>query len=206
MNLKKYLSSLTKIMVLVGLILSFNTYQTAWAMELQNATIFTQPRTVVPFKLQTDNGNSFSNENLKGHWSLLFYGFTNCAMICPTTMTELNKMYQILAKDKQQVLPQVVFISVDPERDTIKRLHNYVHSFNPHFIGVTGDEKELATLAKHMGAMYMKVRDKKDPTHYYIDHSAFIILVNPKGQMVGILSSPHEAENMANNFKQITQA
>lgn len=204
--MKKYFRSLTKVILSLGLILGFSAYLPVWAMDLEYATVFSQPRAIAPFKLQDDKGEHFSNANLKGHWSLLFFGFTNCAMICPTTMTELNKMYQLLTKAKEQVLPQVVFISVDPERDTLKRLHNYVHAFNPNFVGVTGDEKELAKLAKNVGAMYMKVVDKDDPNQYYIDHSAFIILVNPEGHMYGIFSSPHEADNMAKNFVAISKS
>lgn len=206
MRIKKYLSQVKRVCLVAVLSLTLGGFQTVMAQEMENATVFTQPRAITPFKLQDDAGKSFTNTNLMGHWSLLFFGFTNCAMICPTTMTELNKMYQLLEKDKIKNLPQVIFISVDPERDTVKRVHDYVRSFNPNFIGVTGKEKEIATLAKQLGVMFMKLPNKENPKDYAIDHSAFIVLVDPNGQAYGIFSSPHQAEDMAQNYKQITKA
>jgi len=196
----KRVSQLTKILWLFCCGFSVTT---GYAAEMQNATVFNQPRNIAAFKLQDDAGKPFTNANLQGHWSLLFFGFTNCAMICPTTMTELNKMYQILQKAKVEQLPQVVFISVDPERDSIKRIHDYVVSFNPKFIGATGEESQIVSLTKQMGVMFMKIADKDDPKKYAIDHSAFVVLVNPKGQMYGIFSSPHQAEEMAKSYQQI---
>jgi protein SCO1/2 len=188
-------------MLMLATLVAFPSY----AADMENATVFTQPRAIKPFKLQDDVGKPFTNANLIGHWSLLFFGFTNCAMICPTTMTELNKMYQLLEKETVKNLPQVVFISVDPERDTLKRIHDYVRSFNTNFVGATGDEKELAILAKQLGVMFMKLPNKENPKHYAVDHSAFAVLVNPKGQAYGIFSTPHEADDMAKNYKLITK-
>ncbi len=177
----------------------------AMAAELENATVYQQPRAIAPFTLQTTDGQQFTKQDLQGHWSLLFFGFTNCAMICPTTMTELNKMYQQLQQAKVKDLPQVVFISVDPERDSLKRIHGYVKAFNPAFMGATGSEAELTKLSRQLGVMYMKVRDRKDPKHYAIDHSAFVVLVNPQGQAYGLMTTPHKADTLAHNYRQITQ-
>ncbi|MDF2867360.1 MAG: Electron transport protein SCO1/SenC [Gammaproteobacteria bacterium] len=205
MKLNSYFAQLKAVFKAFIVVSAMLSIQTSYAAEMENATVFTQPRTIAPFKLQDDSGKTFTNANLTDHWSLLFFGFTNCAMICPTNMTELNKMYQLLEKSKVKELPQVVFISVDPERDTVKRVHDYVRSFNPNFVGVTGDEKQISALSKQMGAMYMKLANKENPKNYDIDHSAFMMLVDPKGQMYGIFSSPHEAKTMAKNFKQITK-
>lgn len=206
MKFNNYFSKLKRLFVASIAVLAVLNIPTGYAMDTENATIFTQPRVIAPFKLQDDAGKPFTNASLTNHWSLLFFGFTNCAMICPTIMTELNKMYQLLEKDGVKQLPQVVFISVDPERDTVKRVHDYVRSFNANFVGVTGDEKQISALSKQMGAMYLKIANKDDPKNYDIDHSAFIMLVDPKGQMYGILSSPHQAKIMAKNFKQMTMA
>lgn len=176
----------------------------AMAQELDNATIYQKPRAIAPFSLQFVDGQPFTKADLKGHWSMLFFGFTNCAMICPTTMTELNKMYHILQQVKVKDLPQVVFISVDPERDSLKRIQGYVKAFNPAFLGATGSEAELSKLSRQLGAMYMKVRDKNDPKHYAIDHSAFVVLVNPQAQAYGLLTTPHVADTLAHNYAVIT--
>lgn len=206
MKFNNYLSKLKSLGVVFIAVLAALSIPSVYAKDLENATVFLQPRVIAPFKLQDDTDKPFTNANLSERWSLLFFGFTHCAMICPTIMTELNKMYQLLEKDEVKGLPQVVFISVDPERDTVKRVHDYVRSFNPNFVGVTGDEKQIAALSKQMGAMYLKITNKDDPKNYDIDHSAFIMLVDPKGQMYGIFSSPHEAQTMAKNFKEMTAA
>src|SRR6185295_10610750 len=82
----------------------------------------------------------FSNQNLKDHWSLLFFGFTNCGFVCPTTLTELNKMIKVLQQEiPDNQIPQVILVTVDPERDTVKRLREYVAAFNADFKAIRAD-------------------------------------------------------------------
>ncbi len=172
----------------------------------QVATVLPAGRTIPAFKLTANTGKPFTNANLKGHWSFVFFGFTNCPHICPTTMAEFAKIYKILA-DQGVTEPQYWLISIDPARDTVKRVNTYVKAFNKNFNGATGDEKEVENLAKALGAVYMKAYPKadKDAENYQIDHSGTIVLVNPKGEIKAFFSMPHEAQTIAGDYLAITK-
>lgn len=179
---------------------------TLLAVNLTNAsTIFNSPRSIQPFQLTDNQGKPFTEKSFEGHWTMVFFGFTHCAMICPTTMAELNKFYQILEKENYTPLPTVMMISVDPDRDSVERMNDYVHSFNKAFIGATGDKQEIDKLSRQMGVMYMRVASKnKKDKNYQIDHSAFIMLIDPNGKMHALFSSPHKAAEMASFYQEVT--
>lgn len=151
------------------------------------------------FQLTDNKGNALTHENLKGKWTMMFFGFTNCGMVCPTTLSSLNKMYQLLEKDvPSDQLPQVLFISVDPERDTVAKLNSYVKTFNSHFIGATGTPEAIAALTKQLHILAIKVNTKNS---YYYDHSAEVLLINPKGDVQAYLSYPHKPEQLVKDYK-----
>lgn len=170
-----------------------------------SGTLLPQPRAISAFDLTDNNGKPFTNASLKNHWTFVFFGFTNCPHICPTTMAELNKMYNSLKTDNLSAMPQVVMISVDPERDTVKRMNTYVKSFNTAFIGATGSEQQISAMTKQLGIAYMKVQSKKDKlqTNYDIDHSGTVMLFNPQGDLVAFFSMPHDAIKIAQDFTSI---
>ena len=153
--------------------------------------------------LNFNNVNRKLINSLEGNWYMMFFGFIHCPAICPTTMAELNKFYQHVKQDANN--PQVVFVSIDPERDDIARLKEYVTSFNSDFIGLTGKLDALQTLSKELGIMYMKMakQDKKQTGSYNIDHSGTILLFNPKAQLHAIFSMPHDGDSMAKDFNVI---
>lgn len=173
---------------------------------LTAGTLFPQPRAIAPFQLTDDYNKPFTNANLKGHWSLVFFGFTHCPMLCPTTLTTLNQAFQSLTQAKQQPMPQVVFISVDPERDTPKRIRNYLISFNKDFIGTTGKKANLDALTQQFNVMYAKVMASSDAeaNEYSIDHSGTILLVDPNGQLYAVFSTPHDPQKIAADIATIT--
>lgn len=166
-----------------------------------------QTRAINDFHLTASNGKPFTKENLNGHWTMMFFGFTNCGMVCPTTMAALNDMYKQLEKDlPANQLPQVVMVSVDPDRDSLARMKSYVTSFNPNFIGTRADIGETVALEKqlHIAAAKMQV-DGQGKNQYTINHSAEILLFNPKGQLQAYLSYPHQADQMVKDYKLITK-
>ncbi len=173
------------------------------SQHLKTATLYPQPKEIVSFQLTNNKNQSFTKDSLKKHWSLLFFGFTNCGYICPTTLTELKKVYTKLEAEHVPP-PQVVFISVDPERDTTARINAYVKSFNKHFMGATGSEKELQTLTNNLGVLYTKTA-VKSKTDYTIDHSSSILLINPDGELTAIFSAPHDAEKITRDFVTLYQ-
>lgn len=135
-------------------------------------------------------GKKFGLEQLTGKWSLLFFGFTNCPDICPTTMQTLK---QVKSKVEQAGVwhnYQVIMVSVDPERDTTERLSNYVPYFDPEFIGISGPLESTASFAKNVGILFFK-NEATTNGGYDVDHGAAIILVNPQGQYAGVITAPH---------------
>ena len=162
----------------------------------------TTPKEMINFELTDNQGKTFTKANLNGHWTMMFFGFTNCGMVCPVTMAELNGMYKILQqKLPDNQLPEVVMVSVDPERDTVERMDEFVNAFNPHFIGARAEMPQIATLetALHLAAVKMQVGEKKE--QYTINHSAEIMVFNPQGQLQAFLSYPHKAQRMAEDYQ-----
>lgn len=168
---------------------------------LSSATIFDQPRALSQFSLTDANNQPFNLENLKGHWNLVFFGFTNCPDLCPTTLSTLNKSYLSL-ENKQRNLPQVVFISIDPEQDTSERLKKYLASFNSNFLGATGNEKDVYKLSQELSIVYGKVQPT-DAKNYTFDHSGTILIIDPKGEFYGVFTLPHDAQKIAEDMQKI---
>ncbi len=179
MKLAKILIILFALIALLGGIFAshFYTQKTSLAAAT-SSTIFSPPQDIVKFSLIDTKGRPFNNNTFWGHWTFIFFGFTSCAQICPPTMNNLNQMYQLLLKQQQNPMPQVVLISIDPATDTLEKLGNYVQSFNPHFQGATGDKTEIDKLTSQLGILYQKTKDKNTGVEM-IDHSGAILLIDP---------------------------
>lgn len=179
-------------------------HQRQQAITLQHGTAFPKAMPLKAFELIDDDNTAFTNKDLEGQWSLLFFGFTNCAMVCPTTMSKLNEAIQILKKTDADQIPRVIFISVDPDRDTPAAIKKYVASFNKTFEGATGSKANLAALTKNLGVMYAKAQ-KSGEKDYQLNHSSMIIVINPRGKWAGILTPPFDARVMAEDIIRIQQ-
>jgi protein SCO1/2 len=165
------------------------------------------PKDLHNFQLTTNDGKPFTKDSLKGHMTLMFFGFTNCRYVCPTTLATLNKVYQILQKElPENKLPQIVMVSVDPERDTVVKMNTYINSFNSHFIGVRGDMVQTHALAKQLNIVAIKVQEGKGKNDYYMDHSAEILVFNPDGQLQAYLSYPHKTKQLVEEYKSMLSA
>lgn len=174
------------------------------APKLATATVFPQPRDLEPFQLTDDHNQSFTQDALKGHWNLVFFGFTNCPDLCPTALATLNNAYKLLAT-QQTPLPQIIFISVDPEQDNSARILQYLNSFNPQFIGATGSEEQLNKLTQQLSVIFGKVMPAHGE-HYTIDHSGTIVIINPEGKFYGVFTLPHDAQKIAQDMQSIIHA
>lgn len=151
-------------------------------------------------ELTKHDGTAFTNADLNGKWTLMFFGYTHCPDICPTTMNVLAEAKKNSAGD----FPQVVFVTLDPERDTVDMLGGYVHYFDPEFTGVTGDEKMIQALTLQASVLYMKVPGESgNDSDYLIDHSSSILLINPKGQLVAFLKAPHTPSSILDSVSKI---
>jgi protein SCO1 len=146
-----------------------------------------------PFKLTDQNGQPITDADLKGKPFLVFFGYTHCPDVCPTTLFEVSEMMRSLGKDANRT--KALFITVDPDRDTPSVLKDYLSSFDPHLIGATGDQKTLDAVEKEYRVYAKKVPTGKDG-EYSMDHSAIVYLMDKQGRFVApfnLRRSPEEA-------------
>jgi protein SCO1/2 len=169
-----------------------------------HATRFSEPRALRPFRLSDHTGAAFGPEQLADKWSLVFFGYTHCPDVCPTTMSTLNSVAGRLGDRAGPV--QFVFVSVDPERDTPERLQQYVTWFNGDFIGVTGPPEDLEALTRQLGVVYMRIPNAEEPDNYTVDHTASVLLFDPDARFHAIFSSPLEAAKIADDLVRIAGA
>jgi protein SCO1/2 len=171
-----------------------------------HGTYLEKPRPVNPFSLSGIDEKIFDNSSLEGKWTLVFFGFTNCAYMCPTTMAELGKMYSLLVAKKAKNLPKIVMITVDPARDDLTKLGNFVKAFNPNFYGARGEDVAVTSLAREMGIAFAKIQPKNSPNsqEYDIEHSGAVMLFNPKGELNAFFTTPHHAELLVKDYLLLT--
>ncbi len=171
--------------------------------EIASGTLLPQPRAIADFSLNAADGRTFTKADFTGHWTIVFAGYTFCPDVCPTTLTDLTAVIKQLGPDDAKKL-QVLFVSVDPERDMPERLAKYVHYFSPDFRAATGDVAALEKLGTSLGFVFMKVPGAT-PTSYLMDHSAALMLVNPKAELAGFLTPPFKADAIADDLRPLLQ-
>jgi protein SCO1 len=169
-----------------------------------DGVVLTTSKPIIDFQLTDNTGKPFTKANLKGHWTMMFFGFTNCGMVCPTTMASLNSMYKTLQKElPDSRLPNVVMVTVDPERDTIERMNEYVTTFNPNFVGARADMPMITALEKELHLVAVKMQAGEGKNQYTINHSSEIMVFNPAGELQAFMSYPHEPLKMVQDYKKI---
>jgi protein SCO1/2 len=160
------------------------------------------PKQLYPFRTVDDTGARFGLDRLKGKWSFLFFGYTHCPDVCPITLSVMNQIYEELQRREQGGEVQMLFVTVDPERDTTRRLAEYVHKFNPAIIGLGGSMAQIQSLAGQLGVLLVK--DEPDEHgNYLVDHSTALFLIDPKGRLISLFSAPHDAASIVSRFLQI---
>ncbi len=153
-------------------------------------------------ELVDDRGAKITTQDFAGHWSLLYFGYTYCPDVCPLTLVELAEVKKKLAERTPSAALSVYFVSVDPQRDTPERLHEYVRYFDPDFHGLTGDITEITALANAVGAVFF-VPPGQDEKTYLVSHSSSIALLEPTGALRAVFTAPHDAEQVAADFAKI---
>ena len=150
-----------------------------------------------PFKLVDQNSNPITDQDLKGHPFLVFFGFTHCPDVCPTTLFEVSEILRALGPGAKDV--RALFITVDPERDTPKVLKDYLSSFDPRVIGVTGDEASIAAVIKAYRVYAKKV--PQDGGGYTMDHTAIVYLMGKDGRFVTPFNMKRRPNEAAEDLK-----
>jgi protein SCO1/2 len=177
----------------------------AASVELSSGSYLAPSRKLPDFSLIDHQGKAFGTANLRGHWSMLFFGYTNCPYFCPTTLTTLAAMEKRLRAVKAPALPQVIFVSVDAQRDTPGRLAKYVPYFDPDFIGVTAaDQPSIEAVAKKLGVSVI-ITPAADG-NYTVDHTGAIFVLNPDGRIAAILTGPFTVDSLQTDFEHIVAA
>ena len=166
----------------------------------QAMTAFLTPKPLREFALTDQNNNVFDLDRLKGSWSFLFFGFTHCPDICPSTLASLSKLREQITKGVNgSKNVQFVFISVDPKRDTAAILKQYTGYFDPSIVGVTGSELELRNLTGQLGALF-EVEPTPDKESYQVYHTSALFLINPQGQYAALLTPPFDISTISRRF------
>jgi len=169
--------------------------------QLEQATVFPAPRALPTLDLVDQDGKPLPPRFFDGHWTLVFFGFTQCPDICPTTLATLaqaNKQFGDLPAGSR---PRVLLVSADPERDPPSILAPYVRFFDPAFLAATGSLEATAAAAAAFNVPYAKVA--QDGGGYTLDHGSGIFVVGPTGGIVAYLSAPHDAARIAANVRSI---
>ncbi len=167
----------------------------------QMMTLFPAPKPLTGFAFTDHENRVFDLSRLKGKWSFLFFGYTHCPDVCPTTLATLARAHENILKSTVGAKDvQFVFISVDPNRDTASKLKEYVTYFDATFLGVTGDNAQLGNLAGQLGATY-QVEITSDAENYPVLHAATVFLVDPQARYHAVFAPPLDAEGISKRFK-----
>ena len=166
-------------------------------------TLLQPPRPLADFALVDQNEQPFTANRLRDHWTLLFFGFTNCPDVCPATLGVLAQIEKNLHDLPTELRPNVVLVSVDPERDTPQQLASYVKFFSPSFTGVTGSTDAIESFTRAMNVP--AAISKSSNGSYTVDHSASIFLIDPQARFQALFSTPHVPDKIAADYRRIVE-
>lgn len=170
--------------------------------EALRGTLLQAPKPLTSFTLQDSVGRPFTLERLEGKWSLMFFGYTHCPDVCPSTLAILNAVSKGLSDDPVAADTQYLFVSVDPGRDTPAQLKEFLAYFNPDFLGVTGDKVQIDNLTGQLGILYLFDGDLTSD-NYLVNHSTAIALVDPSRRLIGYFKAPHTPNGIIDTYRQI---
>ncbi len=199
MNTKKKFIIISFVTLLI--IAAFMLNQSEHESEFKSVLILEEPIQLPDFSLIDHEKKPVSKDTFKGQWDLIFFGFTNCPDICPTTIHTLNLIRQKIKQSDFEKTLRIALVSVDPERDTPPVLSQYINYFGDQNIAITGDIEELTKLTKALGIFFEKVFDDYD--NYTVNHSAAVLLINPAAEFSALFSAPHILEDFIDDLKKI---
>lgn len=162
------------------------------------ATVLPAGNELPEFSLLDQDGAAIDRRVFEGQWDLVFFGFTHCPDVCPTTMALLGQVRQQLAAQAQDPLPRIVLVSVDPERDTPEAIGKYVDYFGEGNLGITGNLDEIRKLTGELGIYFAKIETDNDD--YSVDHSTVVLVFNPQGRFRALFSAPHSVDDFVHDL------
>lgn len=162
-------------------------------------------RALESLALKDQNNRAFHREDFAGKWSFVFFGYTYCPDICPMTLAALVGVNNQLQSQADRAADyRVIFVSVDPERDTPEVLVRYLEYFDKQFIGLTGSKEQIDAVTRQFGAGYIK-EPERTPGEYLISHTSSIFLIDPEARLTASFSPPHDPATIARQFKKIQE-
>lgn len=175
--------------------------------EIQGV-ILPSAKIIEEFNLIDNKNRLFNLQSIKNKWSILFFGYTHCPDVCPTTLNTLVQVNKLMLQ-KNITPPQFVMISIDPERDTAEILDQYVAYFNEDFIAVGGELNEVQKLAANLGIYFKKATGASGDINaddYTMDHQTSFIVVNPEGKVAAYLMQPHDPKTVVKDFQTVNDS
>jgi protein SCO1/2 len=188
----------------LGLALSaqwFNPKRSASPPPLETVKLLPKPRALPAFTLDSAAG-PMTVQSLSSHWTVIFIGFSHCPDICPTTLTELARAQSLWRDSGLGNKPRLLFVSIDPERDSPKILADYAAYYDKDTLTATASEPQLSAFTRAIGLVYMKVPQGDS---YTMDHSATLVVLNPKGEFAGIIRPPLKPDAIARDLLTLTK-
>jgi protein SCO1/2 len=169
----------------------------------QTATVLPEPRPLADVRFTDKLGQETKLSDLKGDFTLLFFGFTNCPDVCPLTLSLLAQVRADVASRAPRLAPRVLFVSVDPSRDTPERIAAYLRGFDPEFLGVTAADAELQPLLEQLGVAVEK--HEHGGANYNVVHNSAIYVLNQDAQWLAVSTGPHDPQVLADDYLRIRQ-
>ncbi|MEZ5667831.1 MAG: SCO family protein [Alphaproteobacteria bacterium] len=157
-----------------------------------------------PFTLTDDSGATVTDQDYRGRYLLVFFGYTFCPDVCPTTLADIAAAMDALGDDAAAVQP--LFVSVDPARDTPEKLAAFVDSFDPRIVGLTGTEEQLAAIKDGYGVLSEIVPNENDPAYYLVNHTAGIFLMDREGRFVRVFGYPTTTDQIVGAIRETMRA
>ncbi len=181
-------------------------YAVRTPVQLEQGLFFGDRARALPaVELVDHRGRRWTRDDLRGNWSLMFFGYTHCPDICPLALQTLADTMRNIDDPDVRGAVDVYFVSVDPERDTPARLADYVGYFDSDFVGLTAPLDRLRVLTQSLGIAH-DFRNKTDGAERYdVDHSSAIVLINPEAEFAGIFGAPHDPVAMAGDLTKIVE-
>ena len=171
--------------------------------ELITGKFLSQPLPIKPFSLINQYQEDFNKEDLQNKWSILFFGYTNCPDVCPTTIYKLSEIQKKIAQKKElNDQLQVILITLDPKRDSVTRLREYLAFFGPSLIGLTGNDSEISKITSNLSVYFEQVGEEKQ---YDFNHTASIFLIGPEGTVIASFSPASKSEELTQDILNIIQ-
>ena len=154
-----------------------------------------------PFTLRDGTGKAVTERDFRGKYMLVYFGYTNCPDVCPTTLNAIADGLDKVGAKSKEIVP--IFITVDPKRDTPAVVKQYAAAFGPSFVGLTGSADQIATVAKEYRVYYAEHRTGSGPNDYAMDHSSVLYLMDTKGNFIAPMRADESGDEMAANLRKL---